>query len=109
MDGGKTASAADFIFSCPLYRNFVSETIAAFESAGARLYNEAVLVTRIGSLSVRVGKQFSVARKLGKTHQNVLVFCNGDPRKATGACGHVEIDDSLFAEALDESGMAGGD
>jgi len=48
-------------------------------------------------------------RKLGKTHQNVLVFLKGDPRKATEACGMVELDAELFAEAeaLDESRAAG--
>lgn len=68
------------------YRNFVSETIAAFEATGARLYNEAILVTAVGSLPVRVGKQFKAGRKLGKTHQNILVFCKGDPKRAAQAC-----------------------
>jgi hypothetical protein len=74
-----------------LYRNFVSDTIQAFHDAGARLYNEAILVTSVGSLPIRVGKQFSSGRKLGKTHQNVLVFVKGDPRKAVQACGPVEV------------------
>lgn len=73
------------------YRNFPGETVAAFEDAGARLYNEAVLVTAAGSLPIRAGKQFEASRKLGKTHQNVLVFCKGDPRKATEAVGAVEF------------------
>lgn len=83
------------------YRNFVSDTIAAFHDAGARLYNEAILITQAGSLAVRVGKQFTVSRKLGKTHQNVLVFVKGDPRRATDACGTVDVYDSLFPEAND--------
>ena len=61
------------------YRCFVRDTVAAFEGAGMRLYNEAVLLTAIGSLPVRVGKQFSGGRKLGKAHQNVLIFYKGDP------------------------------
>lgn len=64
------------------YRNFVSETIAAFLDAGLALYNEAILVTSVGSASMRVTKQFSAGRKLCKTHQNVLVFVKGDGRKA---------------------------
>lgn len=72
------------------YRNFVSDTIAAFHAAGLALYNEAILVTMAGSLPLRVGKQFAVARKLGKTHQNVLVFVKGDPRRAAEACGEME-------------------
>jgi len=57
---------------------------------GMELYNEAILVTAVGSLPIRVGRQFDAARKLGKTHQNVLVFVKGDPRKATDAIGLVE-------------------
>lgn len=75
------------------YRNFVSDTIAAFQDGGARLYNEAILVTALGSLPIRAGKQFDSGRKLGKTHQNVLVFVKGDWRKATQACGPVEVAD----------------
>ena len=67
------------------YRNFVSETIAAFLDAGLALYNEAILVTSVGSASMRVTRQFSSGRKLCKTHQNVLVFVKGDGRKASDA------------------------
>ena len=67
------------------YRNFVSETIAAFVDAGLALYNEAILVTSVGSASMRVTRQFSAGRKLCKTHQNVLVFVKGDGRKAADA------------------------
>lgn len=67
------------------YTNFPGVTVAAFEDAGARYYNEAVLLTAVGSLPVRVGKQFTASRKLGKTHQNILVFCKGDPKRATAA------------------------
>lgn len=74
-----------------LYRNFVGHTVEAFEAAGLRLYNEAILITAAGSLPIRAGKQFTSGRKLGKTHQNVLVFVKGDPRMATEACGPVEF------------------
>jgi DNA modification methylase len=87
-----------------MYYNFVSDTIAAFQDAGARLYNEAVLVTAVGSLPIRVGKQFESGRKLGKTHQNVLVFVKGDPRKATQACGPVEIGDLQGADNVGAGG-----
>lgn len=81
-----------------IYRNFVSHTIQAFEDAGARLYNEAILVTAVGSLPIRVGRQFEAGRKLGKTHQNVLVFVKGDPRKATEAIGPVDVADVFSDE-----------
>ncbi|HFU0230131.1 TPA: ParB/Srx family N-terminal domain-containing protein [Vibrio parahaemolyticus] len=46
---------------------------------------------KVGSLPIRVGKQFSQSRKLGKTHQNVLVFVRGDAKKAATACGDIEV------------------
>ena len=64
------------------YRNFVGDTINAFLESGFTLYNEAILATSVGSASMRVTKQFNAGRKMAKTHQNVLVFCKGDWRKA---------------------------
>jgi len=87
-----------------IYANFVSKTIAAFEAAGAPLYNEAILITSVGSLPIRTAKQFRSTRKLGKTHQNVLVFVKGDPRKAVEALGPVDVSDALarFEETVGE-------
>ncbi|MDQ3229150.1 MAG: site-specific DNA-methyltransferase [Pseudomonadota bacterium] len=76
----------DFRDNKGFYRDFVSTTIRAFEECGARLYNEAILATPVGSACMRVTKQFDASRKMAKTHQNVLVFCKGDPRKAAQAC-----------------------
>ena len=71
--------------------NLPGRTIEAFETAGLRLYNSAILVTAVGSLPIRVRKQFETSRKLGTTHQHVMVFVKGDPRVATEACGPVEF------------------
>lgn len=71
------------------YRNFLGQTIAAFEAGGCRLYNEIILITSVGSLPVRAGKQFRAGRKVGKSHQNVLVFVKGDGRAAADACGPI--------------------
>lgn len=68
------------------YRNFVGDTVEAFRAAGLHFYNEAILITAVGSLPVRVGKQFKAGRKLGKTHQNVLVFVKGEGKKAAAKC-----------------------
>ncbi len=73
------------------YIGFVPDTIRAFEKAGLRLYNEAILVTAAGSLAMRTGKQFEATRKLGKSHQNILVFLKGDAKRATSAIGQVEF------------------
>ncbi len=74
------------------YRGLPELTVRAFEQVGARKYNEAILVTAVGSLPIRIGKQFNSGRKLGKTHQNVLVFIKGDPKAAAEACnGQLEL------------------
>lgn len=75
------------------YYNFVGDTVEAFRAAGLNYYNEAILVTCVGSLPIRVGKQFTSGRKLGKTHQNVLVFVKGDSKKAAAACGECDFGD----------------
>ena len=73
------------------YRHFVGDTVTAFRDAGLSFYNEAILITAIGSLPIRITKQFVASRKLGKTHQNVLVFVKGDGKQAAKACGNVEV------------------
>lgn len=75
------------------YRNLIGDTIQAFTDAGAHYYNEAILVSPVGSLPIRVGLYFTKGRKLGKTHQQILVFVKGDPRKATEYCGDVQVAD----------------
>lgn len=74
------------------YRNFVGETVRAFADAGMPLWNEAILVTAVGSLPIRAGKQFVSSRKLGKTHQNVLTFVKGNPVEAVAACGEITVE-----------------
>lgn len=77
------------------YRNLVGETVQAFEAAGAKFYNEAILVTACGSLPIRAGRVFEASRKLGKTHQNVLVFCKGSSKKAAAATGTIAFGSEL--------------
>ena len=73
------------------YYNFVGDTVTAFKNAGLTYYNEMILVTAVGSLPLRAGRTFDAGRKIGKTHQNVLVFVKGDAKKATQAIGKVEF------------------
>lgn len=67
------------------YQDFVSSTIQAFREAGADFYNDAILVTPGGTAPLRATRQFDGGRKLVKTHQNILVFCKGDWKKAAEA------------------------
>jgi hypothetical protein len=85
------------------YLNFVGDTVQAFIDAGLKLYNEAILLTAIGSLPIRAGRAFSASRKLGKTHQNVLVFIKGDAKEATSVCGEIEIEMPVETQT-DDSG-----
>lgn len=80
------------------YLNFPGDTIRAFLDAGMKLYNEAVLVTAIGSLPLRVGRSFGSYRKLGKTHQNILAFYKGNPKRIASALGPVEVELPLDTE-----------
>jgi DNA modification methylase len=64
------------------YRNLPGVTIAAFLRAGFALHNEAILVTSVGTLPIRAEAAFKAARKLGKTHQNMLVFVKGSAERA---------------------------
>lgn len=73
------------------YLGFVPDTVRAFTDAGWHFYNEAILVTMVGTLPVRVTKQFGASRKLGKSHQNLLIFVKGDARAAAAKCGVVEL------------------
>lgn len=81
------------------YRNFVSHTIEAFLESGCHLYNDVILLTAIGSLPIRAGAQFKSSRKLGKAHQNVLVFTKGNAKDAAKKLGEVNIRDIAYDEA----------
>jgi len=40
-----------------------------------------VLITPYGTIALRAPRIFVSSRKLGTTHQNVLIFFKGDPKK----------------------------
>lgn len=73
------------------YLGFVDDTKRAFEASGLKFYNSMILVTAVGSLPIRISRQFKVARKIGCTHQHILVFVKGDPRKAARACSRKRL------------------
>ena len=68
------------------FHGITGDTVRAFEDAGMRLYNDAILLTPAGSLPMRARGQFEKSRKLGKTHQYVLIFGKGDPAKVAARC-----------------------
>lgn len=60
------------------YRNFVGDNITIFKSLGLKYYNEIILVNSPGTLPLRSGRTMNASRKVGKQHQNLLVFFKGD-------------------------------
>lgn len=72
------------------YRGLIGDAERMMEKLGCHFYNEAVLVAPVGSLPVRAGRQFAGLRKLGKCHQNVLVFYKGESVEAIREMGPTE-------------------
>ena len=79
------------------YYGLVPDTVKAFEDAGVRFYNEMILVTQIAAKALTVAEGFVKSRKIGKIHQNILVFVKGDPVKAALKC---KIDRQELVDAL---------
>lgn len=74
--------------------DFVGDTVRAFRRAGMSLYNEIILVNAVGSAAMRANTSFlRGARKVCKSHQNVLVFVKGDPRAAVEELGGTHTDE----------------
>ena len=77
------------------YYNFVGDTVKAFQDAGLIYYNELMLVNQIGSTAIRVRKQFEDTRKIGKHHQNILVFAKGEPKEVNDMFEDLDIAKSV--------------
>jgi DNA modification methylase len=63
------------------YIGLVNKTIESMEKAGYMYYNEIILLNNVGTLRFRVGNQMNSGRKIGRLHQNVLVFYKGNASK----------------------------
>ena len=73
-----------------MYYDFAGDTIRAFQNAGLGYYNEGIIINVAGTLPVRAPKQFNSGRKLGKQHQQFLVFYKGDASKIKDKFGSFE-------------------
>lgn len=82
------------------YYDFISDTKQAFINSGLKLYNELILVEMVGNLAMRVGKYMKGGRKVGKMHQNVLVFYKGNPKKIKS--NYPELDLSYIEDQIEE-------
>jgi hypothetical protein len=75
------------------YYNFIEDIKRIFISNGMKLYNELILIESIGTLPQRVGR-FMEHRKIGKCHQNVLVFYKGNTKEIKNIFPKIEVDES---------------
>jgi len=74
------------------YRGFVPDTVRILrDDCSLRYYNEIILENAIGSLPIRAPKYFDQSRKIGRHHQNILVFYKGDIRNIEKKFGKVSI------------------
>lgn len=74
------------------YYRFPDDIKATFQKNGMLFYNELILVDNIGTARLRATKYMEV-RKVAKTHQNVLVFYKGDPKKIKAEFPIIEVQD----------------
>lgn len=64
---------------------FVPDTVTILrDRCGLKYYNEIILENNIGSLPIRAPKYFNQSRKIGRHHQNILVFYKGDISEIEG-------------------------
>lgn len=85
------------------YYGLVPDTVKAFEDVGVHFYDEMILVTQIAAKALTVAEGFVKSRKIGKIHQNILVFVKGDPVKAAEKC---KIERQELIDALCEQETA---
>ena len=75
------------------YYDFAGDTVRIMQDAGTIYYNEMILVNIGGTLPIRAPLSFNASRKVGKMHQNVLVFYKGNPSNIKNKFGSFEGDD----------------
>ena len=71
------------------YYDFCGDIKRIFKKNGMRLYNEIILVEQTASTVLRASRYMD-SRKVAKTHQHVLVFFKGDPKKIKGEFERIE-------------------
>ena len=71
-------------------RLYVRHRLTYYEPGGRRI-------------AMRTGAQFAATRKLGRTHQQLLVFVKGNAKRATQACGPVEVEEAALTAAASDS------
>lgn len=73
------------------YYGLVADTIKLCQLAGLQFYNEIILYNETGNLAIVSGDYMDKARKVGRQHQNVLVFYKGDPKQIRNKFMPIEV------------------
>ena len=60
------------------YLGLVADTVKCCQEVGLKFYNEIILYNDTGNLAIVSGDYLDRARKVGRQHQNVLVFYKGN-------------------------------
>ena len=73
------------------YLGFVPDTISILmRDCMLRYYNEIILYNDTGNLAITSGNYLDLARKVGRQHQNVLIFYKGNPKNIRDKFGAFE-------------------
>lgn len=85
------------------YYDFCGDIKKIFKEAGMLLYNEIILVEQTASTALRAAR-YMENRKVAKTHQHLLVFFKGDPRKIKAEFPKIEYteDDMKLFDASED-------
>lgn len=81
------------------YYDFVGDIKSIFKAQGMPLYNELIIVEPIGTLPQRV-QRYMRNRKVGKCHQNVLVFYKGDAKEIPNNFPEIDYDPQEIGELV---------
>lgn len=57
---------------------------------GFKYYNEIILINTAGTLPLRSAKIFNASRKIGKQHQNILIFYKGNPENISNKFNKID-------------------
>jgi len=82
------------------YYGFADDVKNIFIKNGAKLYNEMIIAESIGTLPQRVGR-YMHNRKVGKCHQNVLVFYKGQPKEIKKIYKKLDFKNIIIDESAD--------
>lgn len=81
-----------------VYRGFVADTVKVMQECGYGFYNDAILLQSLNNVPARTSKQFDTSRKMGKCHQNILVFYKGDTDHIKDKFGIVDIENKVMED-----------